>query len=124
MFDDSLDGQPSQSVTNDPQAQATSAAANPTASPSTPAASQLLGASNQQSQPSQAEQQSMVSNAGPVVPRGTQDPNLVKIVDAGQHPLVHSAGILHSVARALAGNPSRVVIDQDGTRRVEAVPVS
>jgi hypothetical protein len=68
----------------------------------------------------------MVSNAGPVAPRNAQDPNLVKAVDAAQlpHPAIQRAGLLHSVAQALAGNPTRTVIDPDGTHRTVPVQAS
>jgi hypothetical protein len=125
-LDDSQLSPSGQPVTNDQAQGPTSATANPPAtpsSPSTPPSTPALGASDQQPQPFQSDD-AQVSNAGPIAKRGVQDPNMVKLVDDSQHPLVQKASVMHSVARALAGNPRRVVIDADGSRREEPVPVT
>jgi hypothetical protein len=85
----------------------------------------MLGANDTQaSQPTQTNRnQNLVNNSGPMAQRG-QDQQATKAVDTAQHPLVQKASLLHSVAQALAGNPKRVTIDPDGTRREEPLPVS
>lgn len=40
------------------------------------------------------------------------------------HPLVQKAMLTHSVARVLAGNPTRLVINDDGSTRREPVPLT
>jgi hypothetical protein len=72
------------------------------------------------------------ANAATATPGPQQQPNGQKLLsnppaqagDHQDHPLVQKAGVVNSVARALAGNPTRVTIDPDGTRRVEQVPLS
>jgi hypothetical protein len=61
----------------------------------------------------QSGPQQSVSNT----PAPPQDPN-------ANHPLVVRAGVTNAVARALAGNPTRTVIDADGNRRTEPVPLT
>ena len=67
----------------------------------------------QSAQPGNSNQNSsqIVSNQPPA------DPN-------ANHPLVVRAGVTNAVARALAGNPTRTVIDADGNRRTEPVPLT
>jgi hypothetical protein len=122
MFDDT----PNQSVTNEQPTTSAPPAANAPAtpaSPSTPPSTPPLGANDS---PQSQASDSHVANPGPIAKRGVQDPQMVEVVDAAQlpHPLVQKAGVLNSVARALAGNPTRTVIDPDGTRRVEPVPLT
>jgi hypothetical protein len=123
-FDDS------QSAPNDPQAQAPVAPASanaPTtpASPSTAPGSPAQGANDtQQPQNFPLDGAQQVSNASAIAKRGAQDPNAVSTLNVAPHPLVQKAGILHSVARALAGNPTRTIIDPDGSRREVPVPLT
>lgn len=123
-FDDS----PNQ-VTNDSAQASASAAANPPAipaSPSTPPSTPPLGANDvqpqQQSQAGDDNQQ--VSNPGPIARRGVQDQNL-NAADADQHPAVRRAGVMYSIAEALAGGPRyQETIDENGNRQFKPVPVS
>jgi hypothetical protein len=122
MFDDT----PNQSVTNEQPTTSAPPAANAPAtpaSPSTPPSTPTLGVNDaQQSQASDSH----VANPGPIAKRGVQDPQMVEAVDAAQlpHPSIQKASLLHSVAQTLAGNPRRIVIDADGSRREEPLPVS
>jgi hypothetical protein len=109
------DPQSSQTVSNDP---------SPDVNPPAPSSPSTPPTQPQPSQPSQADSKQTLSNAGPIAQRGVQDPQMTKAVDVTQHPLVQKASLMHSVAQALAGNPKRVWISDDGVRHEEPLPAS
>jgi hypothetical protein len=126
MFDDPQAGQ--SVVSNDPQASPVSPATNPPApaSPSTPPAQPLLGASDT------AQSSPGISAPVPTLPqnrsvRPSQDTasNAQPTATQDQHPAVKRAGVLHSIAEALAGGPRYTErIDESGNRQFTRVPVS
>jgi hypothetical protein len=94
-----------QSVSNAPPDPTQQTAPDPSQTPASPAAQTATVAPVAPSQPSPASQpsQGVVSNF-PVPGAPTTDPN-------ASHPSVVRAGVMQSIARALAGNPTTVAID-------------
>lgn len=69
--------------------------------------------------PQQSQQQNSPNPPQPILSNAPAQAD-----DHSDHPLVRRAGVTNAVARALAGNPTRITIDQEGTRRVEPAPLT
>jgi hypothetical protein len=117
-------------VSNDPQAPPVSPATNPPApaSPSTPPTQPLLSPNDtaQSSPGSSAPVPTLPQNPNRSVrPNQDQVSNAQPTATQDQHPSVKRAGVMYSIAEALAGGPRYTEkIDAEGNRQFEKVPVS